>query len=185
MAMSNTIQPWTLAELHRLPDDGNRYELVRGELFVTPPPSVEHQEIVDALADLLRPYVARHGLGRLQFPRSVVRIGSHTEVEPDLMVRPVPPMLPASWEAMPRPILVVEVMSSTTRRRDRTEKRWVYRDHGIPTYWIVDREHRTVRVVTPREEDVDRADTVTWHPEGASAPFVLDVAGLFRKVRRE
>ena len=180
MAMPDTIARWTLAELHRLPDDGNRYELVRGELFVTPAPSVAHQEIVEVLADLLYPYVARHNLGRLRFPRSVIRVGSDSEVEPDLMVRPIPERAAVSWDDVPLPILVIEVVSGTTRRRDRVEKRALYLDVVIPEYWIVDREHRTIRVVRPGSADADLSTTLVWHPTGASEPLALDIALLFR-----
>ena len=180
MAMPNPIARWTLSELHRLPDDGNRYELVRGNLFVTPPPSYGHQRIQSVLAALLQPYVAAHGLGSVCFPRSVIRIGADTEVEPDLMVRPVPQPLPKSWDGAPVPILVVEIASDTTRRRDRTEKRKAYVDAPIPEYWIVDDDRRTVRVVRPGEEDADISTWLTWQPVGASEPFTLDIVGLFR-----
>src|SRR5688572_29758143 len=71
MAMPDTLDRWTLAELHRLPDDGNRYELVRGQLFVTPAPSYAHQRLASVLGALLQPYVAAHGLGEVAHPRSI------------------------------------------------------------------------------------------------------------------
>ena len=179
MAMPDTIPRWTLEELHRLPEDGNRYELVRGELYVTPPPSYAHQEIVDVLAAVLYPYVARHALGRVSFPRSVVRVGSHSEVEPDLMIRPVPLRRPTSWSDAPRPILVVEVVSAATRRRDHVSKRTLYIDAQIPEYWIVDRDRRTIRVVRPGRDDADIETTLLWHAADASEPLSIDVAGLF------
>jgi Uma2 family endonuclease len=179
MAMPDRVAHWTLAELHRLPDDGNRYEIVRGALFVTPPPSWEHQRLASLLAARLQPYVAAHGLGSVCFPRSVIRLGTDDEVEPDLMVRPVPETPPTRWDDAPLPILVVEVVSDTTRRRDRVEKRRLYRDAAIPDYWIVDSEIRTIRVVRPGLDDVDVTDALVWHPLGASEPFMLDVAGLF------
>src|SRR5688500_7261326 len=74
MAMPNTLAGWTVPDLYRLPDDGNTYELVRGELFVTPAPSAPHQEVVSALTEVLFPYVAKHRIGRLHFPHSVVRV---------------------------------------------------------------------------------------------------------------
>ena len=178
MPMSDRVAHWTLAELHRLPDDGNRYELVRGALFVTPPPSWEHQRLASIIAARLQPYVAAHGLGSVCFPRSVVRLGTD-EVEPDLMVRPVPQTPPARWEDAPLPILVVEIVSDTTRRRDRVEKRRLYRDAPVPDYWIVDPEIRTIRVARPDRNDADIADALVWHPVGASEPFTLDAAGLF------
>ena len=93
---------WTLHELHRLPDDGNKYELVRGQLYVTPPPSDQHEELLAILHELLAPYVARHGLGRVYRPRAVLRRHG-SEVEPDLMVRPIPPKQPIAWEEAPLP----------------------------------------------------------------------------------
>ena len=184
MAMPGIIEGWTLADLHRLPDDGNRYELVGGELFVTPPPSVGHQELVEVLAELLLPYVMAHHLGRLRFPRSVIRRGRDNEVEPDLMVRPVSTRLPQSWEQAPVPLLVVEVVSAATRRRDRVRKRAFYLDMGIPEYWIVDREHRLITVVRQDADDADYSDELAWHPAGADAPLIIDVALLFRTALR-
>ncbi len=180
MAMPDTLDRWTLAELHRLPDDGNRYELVRGQLFVTPAPSYAHQLLVDDLAAALFPYVARHHLGRVSFPRGVVRVGTHTEVEPDLMVRPHPTARPLTWETAPLPLLVIEILSDTTRRRDRVEKRALYRDLPIPDYWIVDGERRIVRVARPGAEDVDVSTVLAWHPMGIPEPLVIDLGDYFR-----
>jgi Uma2 family endonuclease len=180
MAMPDTLDRWSLAELHRLPDDGNRYELVRGRLFVTPAPSYAHQCLVDDLAAALFPYVARHGLGRISFPRGVVRVGMDTEVEPDLMVRPHSGGRPRTWETAPLPLLVIEVLSGTTRRRDRVDKRSLYRDLGIPDYWIVDGERRIVRVVRPDAEDVDVSTVLTWQPRDILEPFELELSEFFR-----
>ena len=170
---------WTLAELHRLPDDGNKYELVHGELFVTPAPSPAHDEISAALHRILSPYVEAHGLGHVYTPRSVFR--SHgSEVEPDLMVRPRL-RVSEKWEDQPRPILVVEILSGTTRRRDLGPKRAFYVEEGIPEYWVVDRLERTVRVVRPGHDDAVEAGTLTWHPAGAAEPLVIDLPALFRE----
>src|SRR5215212_8489522 len=105
MHMAATLKRWTLEEVHSLPDDGNKYELVRGELFVTPPPSVAHEELAAVLGRLLDRYAEEEGLGRVYRPRAVINaLGS--EVEPDLMVRM--PLLPTqSWTSAPLPLLVV------------------------------------------------------------------------------
>ncbi len=73
MPMATATKRWTLEELHRLPDDGNKYELVRGDLFVTPPPTDAHETILARLTRLLDPYVAAHGLGFVYRPRAVLR----------------------------------------------------------------------------------------------------------------
>src|SRR5438128_8947694 len=136
MAMPNTARAWTLAELHRLPDDGNKYELVEGELFVTPAPREEHETILALLHQLIGPYVAANDLGAVYRPRAVVRIKG-SEVEPDLMVRAVRRRPKKSWEKAPTPILVVEVVSDTTRRRDYGPKRDWYMKSRVAEYWIV------------------------------------------------
>src|SRR5690349_7905773 len=97
-AMAHFASEWTLEQLHQLPDDGNRYELVHGELFVTPPPSVGHEELVAVLAKILHPYVAQWRLGRIYTPRAVIQ-ASDSQVEPDLMVRQ--PAITDDWSALP------------------------------------------------------------------------------------
>jgi Uma2 family endonuclease len=171
---------WTIEQLHLLPEDGNKYELVRGELFVTPAPTFGHETVVSILHSLLEPYVSAHSLGRIYRPRAVVRVRPHSEVEPDLMVRPVAPPR-TTWERAPKPILVVEVTSETTRRRDYVDKKQLYLDLKIPEYWIVDTESREVHVVRPREQDFVVAAELTWHPESASLPLRIDVASVFRE----
>src|SRR2546430_9950820 len=97
MHMAARAKQWTLREVHSLPDDGNKYELVRGELFVTPPPTDEHETILARLTRLLDPYVAAHGLGFIYHPRAVLRFEG-SEVEPDLMVRQPQADPEAPWE---------------------------------------------------------------------------------------
>jgi Uma2 family endonuclease len=176
--MATKTKRWTLAELDRLPDDGNRYEVVRGELFVTPAPSPGHEAVLGRLLGLLFPYVERHGLGRVYFPRSIVRF-EDSEVEPDLMVRPKLPDDVTDWSQAPVPLLVVEVLSAVTRRRDQIEKRQLYLDAGIAEYWIIDRDERSVRVVSNANEDGVFKDQMTWFPVGAVEPLTFDVRGLF------
>ena len=67
--MTTELKRWTLEEVHNLPDDGNKYELVRGELFVTPPPTDDHETIAARLARMLDPFVAANGLGMLYWLR--------------------------------------------------------------------------------------------------------------------
>lgn len=179
MPMPNTLAGWTVPDLYRLPDDGNTYELVHGELFVTPAPSAPHQEVVSALTEVLYPYIAKHRIGRLHFPRSVVRVGTHSQVEPDLMVRPVTAQPPTSWDTAPLPILVVEVTSGTTGRRDRIQKRSLYLEEGIPDYWIVDRARRAITVVRPGSDDAELTQKLLWHPAGAAESLTIDVERLF------
>jgi Uma2 family endonuclease len=176
-ARKNTKR-WTLAELHSLPDDGNKYELVRGELFVTPAPTNEHEEILARLTRILDPYVAAHDLGLVFHPRAVVRFRG-SEVEPDLMVRQPAPRPRTPWERMPKASLVVEVISPTTRRRDRGPKREFYLEADVAEYWIIDPERRSIAVVRLGEADREVRDKLVWQPRGAASSLDVPVAELF------
>jgi len=176
--MSMPAKAWTLEELHRLPDDGNKYELVRGELFVTPPPSVEHEEVLARLSAMLTGYVEKHCLGRVYHPRAVIRYEG-SEAEPDLMVRAVPGGTRGNaWEKLPPPLLVIEVLSPMTRRRDLVAKREYYHDAGAGEYWVIDSDQHEIRVIRRGGQDVIARESLAWRPSAAE-PLMLDVAALF------
>jgi Uma2 family endonuclease len=120
---------------------------------------------------------AQH-LGFVYHPRSVVR-AEGSEVEPDLMVRAPKPFGGRDWDDAPVPILVVEVLSGSTRRRDLGPKKDFYLDVGVAEYWIVDPEARTVRVVRSGSLDQLRTDEVVWQPVGTSDRLVILVPELF------
>src|SRR6184192_4380258 len=107
MPMVTSRKVWTLEELHSLPDDGNKYELIRGELFVTPAPTDEHETILAKLSRILDPYIAANDLGYVYHPRAVLQFEG-SEAEPDLMVRQPHPRRKGRWHTAPIPILVVE-----------------------------------------------------------------------------
>lgn len=176
MAVS-AVRAWTVQDLERMPDDGNKYEVVRGELFVTPAPSYWHQLVVARFGQLLTPYVVEQQLGMVFHARSIVRRRG-SEVEPDLYVSTVAPR--RDWNDAPTPILVVEVHSRSTRRRDLNQKRAYYiEDVGVPEYWMVDRESRSVRVARPGNADDVITGRLAWHPAGASRALEFDVGRLF------
>ena len=177
MSMVARAKRWTLDELHRLPDDGNKYELVFGELFVTPPPSEEHETILVRLTSMLVPYVNAHRLGGVFHARSVVRFEG-SEAEPDLFVRAIRPKPERDWEDAPAPLLVVEVLSPSTRRRDLASKRELYLSVGAAEYWVIDPIARNVRVIQAGHEDAMVNESLTWAPRSAPQ-LVISVPALF------
>ena len=180
MHMANRVRKkWTLEEFNSLPDDGNKYELIRGELFVTPAPTVSHETIIARLSRILDRYVEANGLGLVYHARAVIDIGDDTEVEPDLMVRQPPDREDAEWIDAPLPILVVEVASDSTRRRDRVHKRSIYADARIPEYWMLDGSDRTVRIVRLGHEDVIAREAITWHPAGVDIGLTIAFVDIF------
>ena len=179
MFMATAQKRWTLEELHSLPDDGNKYELIRGALFVTPAPTDPHETVGARLTRILDRYVERENLGYVYRPRAVVRF-EDSEVEPDLMVRqPHPDPDNPDWATAPTPSLVVEIASPSTRKRDREEKRALYMDASVPEYWIVDADKRTITVVMPSTADVVATETLSWRPAGAAEPLKFQLVDVF------
>ena len=178
MHMPSAVKQWTLEEVHSLPDDGNKYELVRGELFVTPPPTDAHETVAARLSGILVPYVEQHGLGLVYHPRAVMRFAG-SEVEPDLMVRALHPGDRPDWDDAPIPILIVEILSPGTRKRDQVKKRSLYINAGVAEYWMIEPERRTITAVRMGYEDVVSRETMRWSPDGAAAELTFAVARVF------
>jgi Uma2 family endonuclease len=176
MHMALDTRAWTRLDLDRLPDDGNKYEVLDGELFVTPAPSAVHQQIIAWLSARLTPFVVERGIGVVHQARSVMVDGPSRQVEPDLMV--LPPGRFETWEVSPIPILVVEVLSKATRRRDMEQKRRFYMERGVAEYWAVDREGRSV--IRIRRAGTETTTThLNWMPEGTTVGLDVDIAAMF------
>jgi len=169
---------WTLEELHSLPDDGNKYELLHGELFVTPAPTFDHETVIARLSAVLVPFVMAHGLGYVYSGNSVIA-QDESELLPDLLVRQ--PAAPKTvWKSAPVPILVVEVLSPSTRKRDREFKGPYYVDEaGVPEYWIVDEDRRSITVVHRGAFPVTTTDRLTWAPREVEATLEIDLVDVF------
>jgi len=178
---------WTRDEVLALPDDGQRYELVDGELLVSPSPRRTHQRAVRDLFLLLHHYVEFSKIGEVLFSPSDLDLRTGQLVQPDLFVV-AQQSIEASmeWEHVGVPALVVEVLSPSTAGYDRIKKRRLYQRVGVPTYWIVDLDARLVEVWTP---DSDRPVIVdgdlSWQPESQVEPLVIHLPEFFQKVWRE
>lgn len=178
MAVSVETRPWTIDDLYRIPDDENRYEVLDGELLVTPPAGPDHDAAVARLSALLTGYVSEQGLGIVSSNAPAIERGGSLLI-PDLVVRRPPTSKGQTWAAQPTPILVVEVRSPSTWNRDRTKKRAFYMDVHVPEYWMIDPDSEVVTVVRPGEPDSEVRDVLTWLPPGARAPLEISVSRIF------
>jgi Uma2 family endonuclease len=172
------------AEMVRaLPDDGNRYETVHGELLVTPAPRAWHQEILVRIVVGLHAYIEVHHCGHLFQSPADISWGPDILVQPDLFVVQLDQARSLDWSQMKNLLLTVEVLSPTTARYDRYTKRRLYQEVGISCYWIVDPDEKLVEVWTPESlfPTVER-DRVRWKPEGVKQEFVLDLGELFKPI---
>jgi Uma2 family endonuclease len=137
----------------RLPDDGRRYELIDGVLYVTPAPGTRHQSTVANLLRLLGVFIHERGLGRLWTAPLDVLFGPSDVVQPDLVfVSTKRREIVTEAGVRGAPDLVVEVLSPSTRRRDEEIKLHQYEREGVREYWLLDPATGAVKVFG-RQED--------------------------------
>jgi len=130
-----------------LPDDGRRYEILDGDLSVTPAPGSAHQIILANLFRIVDAHVGAHNLGLVLFAPLAVILADTTVVEPDLIYLDNARRNRVSGRGIEgAPTLLVEVLSPGTTKTDRGRKFALYARYGVPFYWIVDLEARAVEV---------------------------------------
>jgi len=175
---------WTVEDMWALlPDDGNRYEVIDGVLYVTPSPGNPHQDAVAALLVPLRAFLGRCPVGWVRVAPADVRFGPKRGVQPDVYVAPlVNGRRPHVWQEITHLLLVAEVLSPGTASRDRGVKRRVYQEVA-DEYWIVDIDARIIERWRPGDERPEMLDSaLTWQPAGADEPLTLDLPAFFREV---
>lgn len=184
MSMPTLKRRWTAADLDDLPNDGNRYEVIDGELYVTPAPSWMHQAAVFALATILQRYLDDSRVGFVFVAPADVQFSAVRLVQPDVFV--VPPTndrRPRHFDDVRHLLVAVEVLSPSTARADRVAKRTTFREEGVDEYWIVDLESRTFERSTPDNPRAEvLAECLVWHPAGAPSPLEVDLVAYFASV---
>jgi len=146
-----THRPWTYSDLVALPEDHLRHELIDGEHFVSPSPTLAHQVVLGRLFAVLNLYVTRHRSGEVLVAPFDVKLSAFTVLVPDLVYFTADRFARIVNEkhATAAPDLVVEVLSPRTRRRDLGRKRAVYDREGVREYWLVDPAAESITVLRP------------------------------------
>ena len=180
--MDMVAHAYYTAEMVRvLPDDGNRYETVYGELLVTPAPRLLHQLVLQRLLRLVEDFTDHYGIGTTFISPADISWGDDTLVQPDIFVADRDEAKTMDWAQVKTLLLAIEILSPTTARRDRFTKRKLYQDVGIPTYWIVDPDAHSVEVWTVEDRfPTVCTEIVEWRPAGADDSLVVSLADLFR-----
>ena len=139
---------WTYEDWLRLPDDGFRYEVLNGELHMTPPPTIGHQNAVTKLTTRMYDFARQAGMGIVLVSPVGVRLpGQPVPVQPDIVfVRADRRDIMGEDYVEGAPDLVVEVLSPSNWLYDRREKLLAYQQARVPEYWIVDYRARTIEV---------------------------------------
>jgi Uma2 family endonuclease len=135
----------TYEDYAKLPDDGNRYEIIDGELYVNPSPVPRHQFIVSALTGAFINYSYVHG-GKVAGSLDVV-LADDRIVQPDvLFIKDDRASIIGPKNIQGPPHVVVEVLSDGSRRYDEIQKRKLYESAGVDEYWVVDPELELVKI---------------------------------------
>ena len=155
---------WTLEMVRALPDDGKRYEVLDGALLVSPAPSFRHQRAVQLLYRILDEYTRAHRIGETMLSPADIELSPTRLVQPDVFVVPAE-LRVATWRDVTRLHLAAEVISPSSARADRMEKRTAYQDKEVPEYWVVDLDTRVFERWLPSDVRPEiLSDRIEWHP---------------------
>lgn len=148
--MSTRIEPLTtIADLDAMPDDTNRYEIIKGELFVSRAPGLTHQTVIAESIAAFSIYFLRRPIGKI-IPTPGLILSKFDGVIPDLVFVTHERLarIRAEERLVAAPELVIEIISpgAENSRRDRVAKRQLYAQHGVEEYWIVDPLMRAIEI---------------------------------------
>jgi len=156
--MSQAATKMTYAQYCLLPEDGKQYEVIDGELFMTPAPRPKHQRIVLRLAEELSRFVRENSLGEVFVAPVDVLLEQHTILQPDVLFIRKDRLAIVKEEAIEgAPDLAVEVLSPSTFYKDLRKKMTAYSQFGVQEYWIVDPETETIEVYARRDDKLQLA----------------------------
>lgn len=146
--MSTDAPKLTYQDYVCFPDDGNRYEIIGGARHVNPAPNIYHQQVSSRLQFQLYSCVELPNLGVVLTATVDVQLTDHDVVQPDLVVVLAENRIITPTKIKGSPDHVVEILSPSTQDVDRSRKRDLYEQAGVPEYWIVDPlEHSVLRLV--------------------------------------
>lgn len=179
MAMALSIPLYTVDDLEKLPDDGNRYELLDGVLLVTPQAAAAHQVVVSRIQLKLALALQEPGLAHVVGPGAVER-RPKTQLQPDILVYPARFAPTTDWNKITEHWLAVEVLSPSSRIYDREFKRDAYLSLGVQQVWLVDWRDESVEVCTAKQPCRVVRDFIQWAIAGVEVRLALQeiFAGL-------
>jgi len=180
MVMPETARRWTAQMVRELPDDGKRYEVIHGELVVTPSPRPRHERVRVRLLERLQAYLRAVALPDNLFGAPCdISWDDETLVQPDLLVVPTEEIT-NDWRTYRTLLLAIEILSPSTARYDRGVKRRLYQEYRVATYWIIDHEAAVVEVWHPGDESPEMVtDVLHWRVAQDAPELAIELASLF------
>ncbi|NUN65524.1 Uma2 family endonuclease [Pseudanabaena biceps] len=176
---------WTSADLELLPDNGNRYEIINGELFVTRAPHWKHQTTCGRLFTALDVWSIATKLGETAMGAGVI-FGDKDDVIPDVVwvnKEKYETLIDNSGHLLGAPDLAIEVLSAGTEneRRDREVKLKLYSSQGVLEYWIADWRNKQVQVYR-RENGILKLAMTLFVSDILTSPLLPDFSCLLSQI---
>ena len=182
--MTTSATTLTYADYLLLPEDGKRYEILEGDLYMTPAPLTRHQTIAMRLSYLLVDYLEKNPIGAVLAAPCDVLLSQTDIVQPDLLV-----VLHSGRACMTEknvqgpPDIMIEILSPSTAARDRELKRKRYEHFGVREYWLVDPEANTLTILNLTTQEGTLYSLATNPSSPCSillSDFTLDLTWLFK-----
>lgn len=142
---------YTYDDYLKIPDD-ERYELIEGELIMTPSPVPYHQWISKNIEFELEKFVREKNLGKVFDAPCDVYLDEENVIQPDILFISKERLnIITDKNIRGAPDLVIEILSEATAYRDLVKKKRLYAKHGVKEYWIVDPGEKTVEIYSLKE----------------------------------
>jgi len=188
MGMPAVHRRWTTADVRALTREDRawpRYELIDGELLVTPAPRLAHQVAAFELCRLLDEYLSTEPVGLALMSPSDLELRPGTITQPDVFVIPANTSMAGDrleWSDVQSLLLAIEVVSPSSGRSDRVTKRDFYLESGVLEYWIVDLDARVIESWQPEQQTPAlHHDRIVWSP-GTAAALEINVPELLDRI---
>ncbi|HKV51901.1 MAG TPA: Uma2 family endonuclease [Gemmatimonadaceae bacterium] len=176
--MALMVPRYTVDDLERLPEDGNRYEILDGVLLVTPAPSSGHQIVANRIQTRLTAALEGTNLAHVVGPGAIA-VPPRTQLQPDVLVYPACFVPGAEWATITEHWLAVEVLSRSSRVYDCEVKRAAYFALGVRQLWLADSRDRSIEIWrSPRVHHVERG-AIRWRVPGSSLTITVDLTAVF------
>ncbi|MCI0489855.1 MAG: Uma2 family endonuclease [Blastocatellia bacterium] len=184
--MKSPVQPiLTVADLDAMPDDGNRYELIDGELLVSRAPSFAHQLISQNFQMTIGLYLADNPIGKVVSGVGVI-FDEYRSAIPDVLFVKQDRVneVVSGGRLIGAPDLIIEILSpgAENERRDRIIKRRLYGEQGVKEYWIADPANRTIEIYELKDKGLQLTAMLGENDEITSSVlpgFRYEVARIF------